>query len=151
LCSNGDEKYFIIFDYKTGKYIPGLKQITEGTSLQLPVYIACVNKLLSDKFGAPANSAGGIYYLLGDSISLNPGIGDKEYYAGPKSAKLMDEFKYQAIIEKSVVFVEEYVQGISSGKFGFPKPERDLDEICKYCNFMTICRIKCIKILDNNN
>ena len=97
------------------------------------------------------SAAGGVYYLLGDKIALNTGLGDKTFYEGQRSSgKLMGKEFFDITIENSKNFVKEYVNNISEGKFGYPKAERDLDEICKFCNFITICRIKCIKIIENN-
>ena len=43
-------KYSVI-DYKTGSKAPLVKELREGFSLQLPVYLAAAGEMLKDKYG----------------------------------------------------------------------------------------------------
>ena len=63
----------------------------------------------------------------------------------------MDESEFLLVLNKSLDFIKEYINDISSGKFGYPKPERDLNSICNFCNYVTICRINIYKTLEYNN
>ncbi len=151
IFKNGDAFIFVIIDYKTGKIIPGLKDITEGISLQIPIYISCINDLLKNQFNSSITAAGGLYYLLHATPDITPGIGNMEYFAKTRSTKITDAAKYESMVNKSSEYIKEYVEGITAGNFGFPKPERNLAEICRYCNFITACRIKRVKVIENND
>ena len=151
ILKQNNKLLFIIFDYKTGKYIPGLKDITEGISLQLPIYILCIKKIFENISHYEIIPAGGVYYSLNESPEIIPGIFNINYFNNTRSKKVMEESEYSSVLNKSVEFIKEYINDISSGKFGYPKPERDLDSICRFCNYVTICRIKTHKTIEYNN
>ncbi|HQJ75477.1 MAG TPA: PD-(D/E)XK nuclease family protein, partial [Bacteroidota bacterium] len=151
ILKQNNKLLFIIFDYKTGKYLPGLKDITEGISLQLPIYILCIKKIFENTSHYEIIPAGGVYYSLNESPEIIPGIFNINYFNNTRSKKVMEESEYSSVLNKSVEFIKEYINDISSGKFGYPKPERDLDSICRFCNYVTICRIKTHKTIEYNN
>jgi len=142
---------FLILDYKTGKYLPGLKEITDGISLQIPIYILCIKKIFEDNTNYKIIPIGGIYYSLNESPKIIPGICNINYYNNSRTNKTMDESEFLLVLNKSLDFIKEYINDISSGKFGYPKPERDLNSICNFCNYVTICRINIYKTLEYNN
>ena len=79
---------FVIGDYKTGSTTPKLNDILEGRSLQLPLYIAILEQLLSQQSspipgfeGDPESvqGVGGVYYVLQEESRTELGIGDRDY------------------------------------------------------------------------
>ena len=151
---------FTIGDYKTGVNVPKIGAIREGRSLQLPIYLVVVQQLLNNLTLEDFQAVGGIYYILREDGKANLGIGDSEYNGIafkaasnnlqllPKSSNSQrcqaspdsdcEEETIQSVIERSVLYVSEYVSSISNGQF--PLTPHDPKEVCRYCDFKRICR-----------
>jgi ATP-dependent helicase/nuclease subunit B len=146
ILEENDHFYFMIYDYKTGKS-PDLNEIFDGTSLQLPIYILALEKLFLETLKNPYEATGGIYYLLQTQIDLKPGIVIKDFMQS-KSHSLKDEKTFREILNISKEFLKKYVGEITGGKFGLPLKDRNLEKICKYCDYKTVCRVQSVKVLD---
>jgi ATP-dependent helicase/nuclease subunit B len=138
-----DEGRAIVIDYKTGKgKNAGIKEMYEGTSLQLPVYIAAVNQLLSNN-----QPVGGVYYqihdadhckriaAISDSIAA-PGLIKRGHGKLPNSSYPIE---LSELIESSIDHVFSHLNNMTRGFFNHTKyPE---NEGCQtYCAFRRICR-----------
>ena len=44
------------------------------------------------------------------------------------------------VIQKAIAYINSYVDAIARGEF--PVEPKDPVEVCRYCSFQTICRIK---------
>ena len=114
----------------------------EGTSLQLPVYIAAVNQLLKNN-----QPVGGLYYqihdadhckriaAISDSVEA-PGLIKRGHGKLPNSSY---PIQLSDLIESSIDHVFNHLNHMTSGLFNHTKyPEK---EGCQsYCTFRRICR-----------
>lgn len=55
----------------------------------------------------------------------------------------------RGVISTAVTFVNRYVDNIAGGKF--PVEPKDLDRVCRQCDFITVCRIQSIAVPDIEN
>jgi ATP-dependent helicase/nuclease subunit B len=145
LFNDGENTNFVIFDYKTGKTHPTSTQIKEGTSLQLPIYVACIQKLLNDKLDVSASPIAAAYYILGNTINMTIPLHDSNYIKGGKN-----RIEFKDIVDKSVEYINKYVVDISNGVFGYRKSKKQDEAVCQYCNYKTICRVNCIKVFETD-
>ncbi len=158
------DRIFTIGDYTTGAGVPKIRAIREGRSLQLPIYLAVVEQLLSELTFEDIQPVGGIYYILRENGKAELGIGNREYNeiafkAHPNNHQLLPtnsnskrhplspDFDYEgetirSVIDRSVLYVSEYVSSISNGQF--PLTPHDPKDVCRYCGFKRICRIGAI-------
>jgi ATP-dependent helicase/DNAse subunit B len=120
-----DEK-IIIYDYKTSQGLK-LKDIEEGTSLQLPIYLMAMKKR-----GYEILSGG--YIVLNDKKYINI-LAKKESKDILGEKKTLNEEKWQDIMEITKDKINRYIHGIKSGDF-FVKPQ----ECSPYCPYKEICR-----------
>ena len=153
---------FSICDYTTSARVPKIRAIREGRSLQLPIYLAVVEQLLSKLILEDTQAVGGTYYILRENGKAELGIGDRDYneiafkahsnnhQLLPRNANSKpgqaspnhEEETIQSVIDRSVFYVSEYVSSISNGQF--PLTSHDPKEVCRYCDFKRICRIGAI-------
>jgi ATP-dependent helicase/DNAse subunit B len=145
--------HFLVIDYKTGSGATriNLNQIQSGLSLQLPVYIAAANTILTT-IDTTYQPAAALYYLVqdGNNCKRIPIMVDQEKYPDPKVPKLAllnslsqstDDHgvSFSGIINESLEFTSQYIENIMKGNFKHTKfPET---ELCKtYCAYRRICR-----------
>ena len=158
---------FVIGDYKTGRSPPKMRDIREGRSLQLPLYIAVVEQLLRAQPSRLKNleedleliqGVAGIYYVLQEESRAELGIGGKDYNgrafdASSRSGQLLanaepqaedtesdtgfDEFR--AVIDGSIEYANGYVRSIANGDFQLTP--HDKTTVCRSCSFKRICRV----------
>lgn len=146
-CGDG---FFTVVDYKTGSTTPGLKEIREGRSLQLPLYLHAVAVLLRARGMGELVPAGGMYYRLRDRIDLRPAVAAETFRgrAFPAQARhrqfVGDEEELRGVIDGARAAAERAVAGMSQGEFPLTRPEL-VDEICRSCDFRTVCRIQTLK------
>jgi ATP-dependent helicase/nuclease subunit B len=143
---DGENTHFVIFDYKTGKSHPSSTQINDGISLQLPIYVACMQKLLNEKLDVSALPVAATYYVIGNTINMTVPLHDPDYIKGGRSS-----IAFKDIIDKSVEYINQYVVNISNGCFGYPTSKKIKGGVCQYCNYQTICRVNCIKVFETDN
>ena len=146
----------------TSARVPKIRAIRQGRGLQLPIYLAVVEQLMSKLPLEDAHAVGGTYYILRENGKVELGIGDRDYNGIafkahsnnhqllPRSSNSKheqtspnhDEETIQSVIDRSVSYVSEYVASISHGQF--PLTSHDPKEVCRYCEFKRICRIGAI-------
>ena len=158
---------FVIGDYKTGRTTPKLNDILEGRSLQLPLYIAILEQLLSQQVSPIPGFEGdleslvgvaGIYYVLQEENRAELGIGLRDYngrafQVSSRSGQLLPNSRGQIagmdtnseadpikfIVDKAVEYANQYVRSIADGKFQLTS--HDKTKVCRYCSFKRICRV----------
>ncbi len=151
-----DEIIFAVADYKTGTP-PTQKQVAEGTSLQLMIYLEVVRQMLAEKFGVPlhhVHPAGALYYRLKTrDMEIEPkymfvpsnlqelvtGVQKKATGKGIESA---DEL--QQVIDEVFSKAREYVAGIAAGEYHVTT--RNVNEVCRNCDYHTTCRVGELRI-----
>ncbi len=137
---------FTIIDYKTGSIIAKRREIDLGMSLQLPVYLYAVERILAEKTGRAMNGVAGIYYNLKPPVKEELGIGssehkDKAFISKRSSHQLLQsDEELKAVINRAIGFVNDYVDKIARGEF--PVAPKIPETICTYCDFRSICRIQ---------
>ena len=151
-CIDAGDKFFSIIDYKTGGY-PGREEIDLGISLQLPLYLYAVERMLTGNAGEGLKPAAGMYYILKSPVNEKVGIGSEEHNgeAFPKSHRskqlVADDLELRRVIDRAVAFVNEYVDTIAKGSF--PVEPKDPRRVCAYCDFQTTCRIQVRRPVDD--
>jgi ATP-dependent helicase/nuclease subunit B len=140
------EDIFTIIDYKSGTRVIKRKDMDVGMSLQIPLYLLAVEYMMNEVYGRQMKGVGGIYYHLKPPVEEHLGIGSKEYAgkaftAAPHNNQLTEnDEELRSVIQQAVAFVNEYVDSIARGKF--PVAPKDPDNICRYCDFKSICRVQ---------
>ncbi len=142
---------FTVTDYKSGKNA-STKDIHEGRSLQLPLYLRIAEDLLRSHLGDESmRGVAGIYHtLLGKESKQHLALGLHEFagqaFEGHKSggkSKLRSEFdtpeELEATIEATIRFAKNYVEGITLGSFPLVKEENIT--VCTYCEYKQVCRV----------
>jgi len=128
---------FNIVDYKLSGNKPTIKELKNGLSLQLPVYLYAAKNLLekkySKKFGANEMIIYSLKYSKDDfgkqKISLSK--------RNDNEIKSLDE-----LINSTINHIKNYVELISQGKFNL-SPHDDREKIiCRFCQFKSLCRIQ---------
>jgi hypothetical protein len=142
--------FFAVMDYKTGRDVPGLGDIREGLSLQLPAYIFAAGELLNAAGRGDLVPAGGFYYRLRDEVGLKPALvadsfRGRAFAAGSRSRQVVrDEREIDEIIGETGRFVGKILEGITGGRFPLTRPEL-VRKLCGHCGFRTVCRIQSLK------
>ncbi len=115
----GERTAYRVLDYKTGA-IPQPKDIREGTSLQLPIYVAAIRQILG------SDAAAG-YYILSETRK----IGIKDY---------VKQQTLDTAVENLGRVVSDILRGVLAGDFA-PRPLNDNVRLCSYCDFRAACRM----------
>ena len=131
-----DGSSFLIVDYKTGKSIESIrKKIEDGLHLQIPLYIAAVQKLLLPH----ASALGGLLFAVmkGEKTSgmLKKEHNEKSFSLSSRSRALISEEEWEDLLETSFKYTRDYVTAIRNGNFSHLTSEP-----CKYCTFAQACR-----------
>ncbi|HOI28291.1 MAG TPA: exodeoxyribonuclease V subunit gamma [Melioribacteraceae bacterium] len=133
--SNTDDTFNII-DYKLSGKKPSFRELKEGVSLQLPVYLYASSQLLKRKFGRDFSPEDMIIYSLKYSEDE---FGKIKVVSGDSEIKDSSQ-----LIKLTMQHIRDYVQRITEGKFGLSNREDRETLVCRYCNFKSVCRINSI-------
>jgi ATP-dependent helicase/DNAse subunit B len=149
-----DDGTMLVVDYKTGS-VPTIRQMWEGEKLQLPIYLAAAEQLLSS-IHKRLRPAGGAFYQIKSEQDLGKKIVFKETTSeiGPvkvsKSAQLPND-KYvengksldlNRFLERSISFAIDYIHGIRAGQFKHTADESRCKRWDgKACDFLPLCRV----------
>ena len=142
--------FFAVMDYKTGIDVPGLGEIREGMSLQLPAYLLAAGELLEGIGRRGLLPAGGLYYRLRDEVELKPALvaeafRGRAFPAASRSRQVVpDERDIREIINETGRFVGNILEGITGGRFPLTRKEL-VGKLCGHCGFRTVCRIQSLQ------
>lgn len=132
LTSDGS---FLITDYKTGSVHPTPREITEGTALQLPLYIRAV-EALTGRAGA-----GGTYYRVRKGETRNQAVlwdtSIKPHLKGFSKARESEVDDIETRVQATLDQVREYLHAIRAGYF---PPAPRVTPCPSYCECRTVCR-----------
>ena len=144
---------FVVADYKTGSSIPGIDDILEGRSLQLPIYLHVLEHIFREKIDEELKGVAGVYYVLRDECRHRLGIGDKSYKdkafaASSSNSQLLPNPDKNAgtldeVVKQTVDRANSFVEAISRGEF--PLTLHQPEKVCGGCDFKLICRIGAIE------
>ncbi len=131
------QKRFLVIDYKTGSRSISGQQILQGKSLQLPLYILAVQKLLLPDY----EPIGGLYYHLSE-MTQKDGMLHADRLPDfleihPSSTSLIPSQKWESLLEDTKKRVVEIVSEIRKGDFPSQK-----DPCEDFCSYQDICRIR---------
>lgn len=128
-----DNSSFNIVDYKLSGKKPAFRELKEGISLQLPVYLFAASELLKRKFNKTFSPDQMIIYSLKYSVE---DFGKKPVSIRDKEIKTSEQ-----LISSTLNHIKKYIYQISQGKFGL-SPHEDREQlVCRYCSFSGVCRI----------
>lgn len=144
-----DDLYFAVADYKTGT-APTRREVGEGTSLQLMIYLEVIRYMLAERFGLPPENvkpAGGIYYQLkarGMEVKPTylfvPNELKNDIINMRRSARDPDTVEeLESIVQSVFENAKGYVEGIAEGDFRLTV--RDTNVVCRNCDYQSACRI----------
>ena len=123
---------FNIIDYKTGSSTIVMRDILEGRSLQLPIYLQIAAELLNGQEGTGLDFAAGLYHKIRlDQCKVELGIGMESQngdaynaYNGTKwgnfgkgNGQLLADEIFDARLARVSGYVQQYVDCISNGTF----------------------------------
>ena len=127
----------IAYDYKlsTGS---SRSDITSGRSLQLPIYLEALEKLiLPDQ----PIAGGGYYIIRGGQDRRNKGLyraSQLEYLRLRAKNSVFTDEDWKKIREQVVARVWEFLDGIRAGRFIVDPSERT--KTCRFCDYGAVCR-----------
>jgi ATP-dependent helicase/DNAse subunit B len=131
-------KRFLVVDYKTGSTRITGNQIKSGESLQLPLYLLAVQRLLLRDY----EPAGAVYYQLSD-MSKRDGLLHAERRpehldVGPRSSSCIPAAKWDEVLESIESKAGEVVSEIRNARAFASSPEP-----CEpFCPYQDICRMR---------
>lgn len=135
---------FSIVDYKTGN-TPRWMEIEKGLSLQLPVYLYVVERILSTRLDKPFQPGAALYYKLleaKEELAIGNGEFRDEAFRSRKSIRVMENAEaLRSVIDVAIQFVNQYVNDISRGSFPLTTPDK-VEQVCRWCDFQRVCRIQ---------
>jgi len=134
--SEGD-KLFNIVDYKLGGKKPTFKELKNGISLQLPVYLYAASELLKKKYNKDFSPNDMIIYSLkysADKFGKDP--------VSIKNSRDKEITTPEQLINLTIEHVKKYIQKISEGEFCLSPHGNREQIVCGYCQFKSVCRIE---------
>lgn len=153
ICTDGSFAKFLVADYKSSPHLPNTKAVVKGKSFQVPLYILAAKKIFNDYYGLASESEGGVYYIFfPKSKEKQEAYQYSKYLLMNKEQALVQskglertrdllksEEEAEQILELSLFFAKDIVKNISLGLY--PVEPVD-DNVCKYCSYSALCRIK---------
>ncbi|MFY9472179.1 MAG: PD-(D/E)XK nuclease family protein, partial [Tepidanaerobacteraceae bacterium] len=125
----------VVFDYKSGS-TPDIKQIEEGTNLQMPLYIMACEQLLKQPV------AGGAFISLKKADVDNILVRDRDLPFVSKRRKkgILSQEQWDELMETVKNTIREYADGIRRAAFPLePKKCPKTDAFGSFCDFTSIC------------
>ncbi len=132
--SNEDDTFNVV-DYKLSGKKPSFKELKNGISLQLPVYLFATRELLKRKFNKNYSPNEMFIYSL---KYTKDEFGKDRVSLGRGEEKLTPD----KLVELTLDHIRKYIDGISKGFFGLSPHENREDIVCRYCQFKSVCRIQ---------
>jgi ATP-dependent helicase/DNAse subunit B len=144
-----EDNTLIAYDYKlsTGNT---KDDIRSGRSLQIPIYLEALEKLLLPD----SRIAGGGYYTIrGAHRRRNQGLhrkSDLEYsQLGHSVGALLSDEEWQQVRNEAIGRLWEFVDGMRAGMFLVNPAERK--KTCRFCDYSAVCRYNRYRIEKKKN
>src|SRR4030095_14456591 len=139
-----DDDTLIAYDYKlsTGNT---KEDIRSGRSLQIPIYLEALEKLLLPE----SRVAGGGYYIIrGSKDRRNKGLhrkSDRQYsQLGHSVHALLSDEEWQQVRDEAIARLWEFVDGMRAGTFLVNPAEGR--KTCRFCDYRAVCRYERYRI-----
>jgi ATP-dependent helicase/DNAse subunit B len=151
ISENSTYPYFLIADYKSNSHSAAkLNDITKGLSFQMPLYMAAVQTIFRRDYKLDFQPGGAVYLYYEPKYDQDSATYNSMDYAManadafPAGAHGRKRFvksgeDIQLILESSISMAEDIVCKIAEGRFPAEPAKAD---VCNYCGFGGICRIK---------
>jgi ATP-dependent helicase/DNAse subunit B len=127
----------IAYDYKLSVGA-SMSDITSGRSLQLPIYLEALEKLILPN---QPLAGGGYYIIRGGNERRNKGLyrtdANKYLKVRARNSVVSDE-EWQNIRHDVIKKIWEFLDGMRAGKFWVDPSERK--KTCRFCDFDAVCR-----------
>jgi ATP-dependent helicase/DNAse subunit B len=140
-----EKTFFTVTDYKTSKGASH-KEIENGLSLQLPLYLRIAEDILRLHIGSELEGVGAFYHkLTGKEAGKEQVLLVKEYAEavfenlGKRTKGIKTKEELEAIIETTIRYANDYIDGMTRGEF--PLVREDGTSACTYCDYKRACRI----------
>jgi ATP-dependent helicase/DNAse subunit B len=138
------DKTLIAYDYKLSSGA-SLEDIKSGRSLQLPIYLEALEKLLL----ADHRIAGGGYYVIrGGSERRNRGLHRAAAlnYSGinARTTSVMSDDEWQQIRANAIAKIWDFLDHMRAGHFYVNPSEKK--KTCRFCDFAAVCRYERYRI-----
>lgn len=134
---NKADKTFRVVDYKLSGKKPTIRELWDGISLQLPVYLAAAEQILYENYNEKLIPAGMVIYSL---KYAQDEFGMKKVNLATKKEEDETALISELLIEAKK-YVSEYVYSISNGRFPISHHENRDKLVCDYCGLKPICRV----------
>ena len=142
VMAQGDDIEILISDYKLkdSGSLPSNKDVYNGISFQMPLYLAAAQKIFNDYYTVEATLQSASYRFInidydGKKSKAKP---QKVFLNSSNGKKKID---LNSIINTSINNAKSITNKISQGQF----PIQPQKNNCKYCKLNQICRIKDMK------
>ncbi len=143
---NSSNESYKVVDYKLSGKKPTSQDLTEGISLQLPLYMFAAKELIKTQLNKNFEPAGSEIYSLkvnekdfGKNLVKTGRITVKEY--DKETVEKLINMNNE-IINISLESIKNYVNSIINGKFNLSTLSDRENKVCRFCNFRPICRIQ---------
>jgi ATP-dependent helicase/DNAse subunit B len=128
----------IAYDYKlsTGS---GTDDMRSGRSLQLPIYLEALEKLILPDHPI---AGGGYYVIRGGNERRNKGLHRKQAleYSGIRATvnSVISDDEWQRIREEVIAKIWDFLDHMRAGHFTVNPSEKE--KTCRFCDFAAVCR-----------
>lgn len=139
---NKENNQFKVIDYKLGGNKPSEKDLRSGVSLQLPLYVYASKILIENQLKNLSKPASAIIYSLKPNKNE---FGKKNVHLLSTKKKISDDELMRSTEELLKIceeFIPLYTDKISKGIFHLSQLEDRDSKVCRFCDFMSICRIQ---------
>ena len=132
------DRTLIAYDYKlsTGST---KEDIRSGRSLQLPIYLEALERLL---FPDQPIAGGGYYVIRGCNERRNRGLHRARtiHYSciGNRAGTVVGDDEWQQIREDVIAKIWNFLDHMRAGEFGVNPSEKQ--KTCRFCDFAAVCR-----------
>ena len=140
---NENENTFKVLDYKLSGNKPSSDDLSNGISLQLPLYLFAAKELIKRQLDKDASPTGAQIY----SLKFNENdFGPKDVslkMRSSKSGNTEEEIEAaEEMIKNCIEMINQFTKDISEGRFNLTTLKNRETKVCGYCDFKRICRIQ---------
>lgn len=142
-----DSGVFNVIDYKTGMVLPSPEEMRQGMSLQIPLYLVSVEKLLERMKGKRFLPGAGLYYRLRPPVKLQSAVASKTHKGkvfddNARAPRVVEnDNELREVLDRAVSHSHAFVENIGRGYFPLTSPER-VNKVCSVCEMKAMCRIQ---------
>ncbi len=132
------DKTLIAYDYKLS-IGSSLEDIKSGRSLQLPIYLEALERLILPDHTI---AGGGYYVIRGGTDRRNKGLHRVEAVKysgiGSRVSSVIADDEWQRIREDVIAKIWEFLDRMRAGDFSVNPSEKQ--KTCRFCDFAAVCR-----------